>query len=182
MRTTRILGMSLSIAMICGALSVGSAYARDTNLILRDPTGVLPVGTPVTAASSNLIEATAEGNLECEDSELSATLSNNDLAKVATVVTATHFFGDYLGIGGACKTSADGPALFEAEGLPWNEEPTAKGDLTLSGRKQVHGPTTKLEIVETFLALEGSHDKCTYEAGKIKSTFSVRILPDIPSR
>jgi hypothetical protein len=163
MRHLKFAGLTLAAAVASCAIMASAAAAKSA-LVLRDPSGVIPAGTTITAASTNLTSVTAAGNMECENSVLPAVLQGNDLSKLKLTSTEAHFFGDYLGIEGACRTSADGPALIEAEGLGWSNELTTSGVSTLKGTK-------KVAYTATFLGLEGPNDRCAYEASKVQSHF-----------
>jgi len=165
MKRIKMLGVSAVAVTALSGLMASSAMAGAIGII-KDPTGVVPVGTLITAASTNLTTVTAAGNLECEHNVLPSTLTVNSAAKDKSTSTEEKAFGNYLGIEGACKTSAAGPALIETKNFPWPMEFTTKGVATVKGTK-------KVGFTSTFLALEGPNNKCTFEASKIVSTFPV---------
>jgi len=131
------------------------------------------VGTVITAESANLITTTAAGNLECEHSVLPATLAVNESTKVKSSSTEAKEFGEYLGIPGACKTSAAGPAMIETKDFPWSEEYKYSA-LKKIGQVIVKGNplgTKKIEFTSTFLGL-AKPNKCTFFASKLTNTFA----------
>ena len=171
MQRFKIIGLAAFAVMAMSAILASSASA--VNVVLRDPAGIIPAGTVTTAESTNLTTVTAAGNLECEHNVLPATLSNNNASKVTASSKEELSFGSYLGIEGACKTSAAGPAVIETKDFPWPVEYKYSGTLK-TGEVFVKGNplgTKKVEFTSTFLALEGPKNKCTFTAGKILSKF-----------
>jgi hypothetical protein len=176
MQRIKIMGLALVAVAAIGATAVSSASAVNL-LVLRDSTGVVPAGTLLTAASTNLTTVTAAGNLECEHNVLPATLENNNATKVKSKAAEELSFGDYLGIEGACKTSAAGPAIIITQDFPWPEEykysgTKKRGEVVVKGNAL---GTKKVEFVSEFLALEGPKNKCTFTAAKLLSTFPVGV-------
>jgi hypothetical protein len=164
MKRIKMMGASaIAVAALSGLLA-GSAMAGSIGII-KDPTGVVPVGTLITAESTNLTTVTAAGNLECEHNVLPSVLSVNSSAKDKSVSAEEKAFGEYLKIPGACKTSSAGPAMIETKNFPWPIEFSTKGLATVKGTK-------KVGFTSTFLAL-APPNKCTFEAAKIVSTFPV---------
>ena len=171
MKRFKLMGLAAFAVLAMSAVLVSSASA--VNVVLRDPTGIVPAGTVTTAASTNLTTVTAAGNLECEHNVLPATLANNNSSKVKATANEELSFGNYLGIEGACKTSAAGPAIIETKDFPWPVEYKYSGTLK-TGEVFVKGNplgTKKIEFVTTFLAIEGPKNKCTFAGGKILSKF-----------
>ena len=170
MQRLKIMGLAAVAVMAMSAILVSSASA--VNVILRDPTGIIPAGTVTTAESTNLVTVTAAGNLECEHNVLPATLTNNNSSKVKATANEELSFGSYLGIEGACKTSSAGPAAIETKDFPWPVEYKYSGTLK-TGEVFVKGNplgTKKVEFTSTFLGL-APPNKCTFTAGKILSKF-----------
>jgi|ERR1035438_5563065 hypothetical protein len=167
MQRIKIMGLALVAVLAMSALVASTAFAKESkDLIIKDPSGVVPTGTLITATSTNLTTVTAAGNLECEHNVLPSTLSINSAVKDKSSSSSESSFGDYLGIEGACKTSAAGPAIINTSEFPWPVEFSDKGTATVKGTK-------KVAFTSTFLALEGPKNKCTFEAAKIVSTFAV---------
>ena len=164
MKRIKMMGASVIAVAALSGLLASSAMAGAIGII-KDPTGVVPAGTVITAQSTNLTTVTAAGNLECEHNVLPSTLTVNNAAKDKSLSSEEKAFGSYLGIEGACKTSAAGPALIETKNFPWPMEFSTKGLATVKGTK-------KVGFTSTFLALSPPN-KCTFEASKIVSTFPV---------
>ena len=167
MQRIKIMGLALVAILAMTALVASTASAKESkNLVLKDPSGVIPAGTVVTASSTDLVTVTAAGNLECEDAALPTKITSNSAAKDLGTSSEDLNYGDYLGIEGACKTSAAGPAIITTSDFPWSASFSDKGAEEEKG-------TSKVTFTSTFLALEGPKNKCTFEASKIKSTFPV---------
>lgn len=158
--------MGLALVAIFAMAALASSASAAVVLTLRDPSGVIAAGTHFTATSHNLVTVTSAGNLECETDELEEVLTNNAGAKDKgqTETGMSRNFGTYLGIPGACKTSAAGPAVITTSNYPWPEELSTKGTNTTKGTK-------KVTFTSEFLAL-APPNKCTFEDAKIISTFS----------
>jgi hypothetical protein len=166
MKRIKIMGLALVAILAMSALVASTASAKESkNLVLRDSAGVIPAGTTINAASTNLITVTAAGNLECEHALLPTVLGNNNATKDKGTSTEDFNYGSYTGIEGACKTSAAGPAIIETSAFPWHAEFTSKGAETEKGTK-------KVTFTTTFLGL-APPNKCTFEDAKIASTFPV---------
>jgi hypothetical protein len=167
MQRIKIMGLALVAVFAMSALVASSAFAKESkDLIVKDSTGAVAAGTVLTATSTDLVTVTAAGNLECEKAELPTTVKTNDAAKDLGTSIEDFNYGDYLGIEGACKTSAAGPAIITTSDFPWSASFSDKGAEEEKGNK-------KVTFTSTFLALEGPKNKCTFEASKIKSTFPV---------
>jgi hypothetical protein len=164
MKRIKMLGMSVVAVLAFSGLLASSALAGAIGII-KDPAGVVPVGTLITAESTNLTTVIAAGNLECEHNVLPSALSVNSAAKDKSASSEGKAFGSYLGIEGACKTSSAGPATIETKNFPWPMEFTTKGVSTVKGTK-------KVGFTSTFLGL-APPNKCTFEASKIVSSFPV---------
>ncbi len=167
MQRIKIMGLALVAILAMTALVASTASAKESkNLVLKDPSGVIAAGATVTATSTNLTTVTAAGNLECENAALPTVIKTNSAAKDLGTSSEDLNYGDYLGIEGACKTSAAGPAIITTSDFPWSASFSDKGAEEEKGNK-------KVVFTSTFLALEGPKNKCTFEASKIKSTFPV---------
>jgi len=167
MKRIKIMGLALVAVLAMSAVVASAASAKESkNLVITDPAGMVAAGTTLNAESSNLVTVTSAGNLECEHALLPTVLGNNNSTKDKGSSTTDFNYGSYLGIEGACKTSAAGPAIITTSAFPWSAEFTSKGAETEKGTK-------KVTFTSTFLALEGPNNKCTFEAAKIASTFTV---------
>jgi hypothetical protein len=167
MTRIKIMGLALVAILAMSALvaSTASAVTKESkNLILKDPSGIIPAGTTITASSTNLVTVTAAGTLECEHAELPTVLTNNNAVKVLGKSTEDKNYGDYLEIPGACKTSSAGPAVITTSAFPWSAEFSKKGE-TEKGTK-------KVTFTSTFLGI-APPNKCTFEATKLTSTFPI---------
>jgi hypothetical protein len=166
MQRIKIMGLALVAVLAMSALVASSASAKESkNVVLKDKVGLIAAGTVITATSHNLITTTAAGNLECETAELPVTLTNNNATKVLGTSTTDLNYGNYLGIEGACKTSAAGPAIITTSAFPWSASFTNKGVETEKGTK-------KVTFTSTFLGL-APPNKCTFEAAKLLSKFAI---------
>jgi hypothetical protein len=166
MKRIKIMGLALVAILAMSALVASTASAKESkNLVLKDPSGLIPTGTTINAESTNLITETAAGNLECENALLPTVLSTNSAVKDKGSSTTDFNYGKYLGIEGACKTSSAGPAIITTSAFPWSAEFSDKGAQTEKGTK-------KVTFTSTFLGL-APPNKCTFEAAKISSTFPV---------
>jgi len=171
MKQVKTVSLCFAAALAIGAMFASTASAvvkppkESKNLVIRDPAGVVPTGTTLNAATSNLVTVTAAGNLECEHGLLPVTLTTNSATKVLGTSTSDFNYGSYLGVEGACKTSAAGPAIITTSAFPWSAAFTNKGLETEKGTK-------KVTFTSTFLGL-APPNKCTFEAAKLTSTFTV---------
>ena len=164
MRHLKIMGLALVAVFAMSAVAVSSASAK-TVLTLRAGGEVITPGTHIVAVSHNLVTVTAAGNLECETDELEEVINTNQATKDKGTTEAgmSRNFGEYLGIPGACKTSAAGPAKITTSNFVWPEELTTKNTNVTKGTK-------KVTFTSEFLAL-APPNKCTFEDAKITSTF-----------
>ncbi len=166
MHRTKTMGLALVAVMAMSALLAGSASAKESkNVVLKDSAGLITAGTVVTATSHNLITTTAAGNLECETAELPVTITKNSATKDLGTSSTDLNYGEYLGIPGACKTSAAGPAIITTSAFPWSASFSNKGIETQKGTK-------KVTFTSTFLGL-APPNKCTFEAAKLLSKFAI---------
>lgn len=165
--TFKIEGATIEVAANKKALEfVTQETKRKPAVTLLTGKGSLAPGAALKAFSSNLVFETTAGNLECEENEVSGTLATNGASKDTGDFGSARLQGDYDGVAGACKTSAAGPAAIEATSFPWPAEFNTKGGLTIKGAK-------KVAFAVTFTALEGPDNRCTFEASKLSSTFTV---------
>lgn len=165
MRRIKIMGIAVMAALVTAAMLASVASAKSA-LILKDPSGVIAAGTPITLVSHNLTTVTSAGSLECENVELEPVLENNSASKDKGSATGSQIraYGEYLGIPGACATSSAGPVEITTSGYPWHVEFSTKGTIKIKGTK-------KLAFTSEFLGL-APPNKCTFEASKIASTFT----------
>ncbi len=125
--------------------------------------GALAPGAPLEAFSSNLIEETAAGNLECTENAMFGTLSNNSGVSDNATINAAISAGNES-IPGACKSSAAGPVLVQWGGLPWAAALSAKGKTLVKNNL--------LTVSAEFLALPPGENTCTYATPVITATNS----------
>ena len=169
MKRIKIMGLALVAILAMSALVAGTASAAESkNLVLKDPAGLIKAPATITATSTNLVTVTSAGNLECEHAELPVVIGNNSSTKIKGTSTEDFNYGNYLGIEGACKTSAAGPAIITTSAFPWSAEFKNKAG---TGAETEKG-TKKVTFTSTFLAL-APPNKCTFEASKISSTFPI---------
>ena len=140
-----------------GLTTTASAALR---LVIRDPEGVVAPGTLLTATSSNASFKAATGTVDCENTLVPATLSNNGEVIDKSIASEALSFGDYEGITGACATSAAGPTDVTWSGFNWTIEYRASGKVTITGSLK------KVLATITFLAVEPPHNTMTWEADK----------------
>jgi hypothetical protein len=164
MKRMRMMGLCLVAVFAIAAIGASAASAKKV-LSLSTAAGELKAGDTVSTFSSNLIFETVAGNLECEENELIGTINGNNEVKIKGSVTEEISKGSYLGIPGACKTSATGPVFITSSGFPWPIEFTTKGLGKVKGSK-------KVTFTSTFLAIEPPN-KCTFEASTIKDSFNI---------
>jgi len=166
MQRIKIIGLALVAVLAMSAVVASSASAKESkNVVLKDKAGLIAAGTVITATSHNLVTTTAAGNLECETAELPVTITKNSATKALGTSSADLNYGNYLGIEGACKTSAAGPAIITTSAFPWSASFSNKGLETEKGTK-------KVTFTSTFLAL-APPNKCTFEASKLLSKFAI---------
>ncbi len=159
--TAGFLSETLTLSSKGEAVEVVSAAKEKPNVKLRTAkAGILPSGAATDQASSNLIFETSAGNVECSTNELLGTVTTNGAVKDLLTLAETEFAG--LEIGGLCKTSALGPVEVIGQDLPWHEELTTKGAVTIKGTKKVAFTVVVVDLGEN----------CTYEASKVDGTFA----------
>jgi hypothetical protein len=133
------LGISLLVGLMALALAALPAFASAATVTLRSGSKTGPAlanGTALTAMSSNLVFATASGNLECKESTLNGKVENNGTEKTGVEITSASFLA--AGGGLDCPTAipnGSGGTLtmtMTAEGLPYTADllSTAAGTLT----------------------------------------------------
>jgi len=171
MKRIKTMGLALVAIMAIGVVLAGSASAS-TILTFRDSSGPLANGTEIKASSSNLVTVTTSGTLECENSIISATTTNNKSSKLLSLSEKDEEFGNFLEIPGACKTSIGAPVEIVTSKFPWKLEFKASG---AAGTNYVKSGVTKGKVTFTseFLVPElGAKNKCEFEAAKITSSFN----------
>jgi len=155
--------VGLVFAALC-LLIVGTAFAakKPTNLTLKTAKGAITTGQEIKAESTNLVFETSAGNLECTKNVISGPAGNNDAKKDKGNITAEESTGGEPG--GLCKTTTPlGPTSIAVEHLPWEDIFTSKGVNEAKGKK--------IAFVSTFPNEGGL--KCTFEASKVKSSFTI---------
>ena len=160
--TTTGAGLVVTAFLATGLLTGGVAGAKGpSTLKLKTAKGELGVGAQVVAESSDLIFETSAGNLECTSNVLTGTLSKNNAKKDEGKIEKEVSTGGEPG--GLCKTTTPlGPTSITTSNLPWSTDLTTKGIDEVKGKK--------VSFVSTF-PNEGI--KCTFEASKVKSTFTI---------
>lgn len=145
-----------------GTLEISTAPAPG-GLQLSTRKGVLAAGAEIAASSTNLVFATAAGNLECSSNLLAGTLSTNERSSDAGAFTTESSAGHEAE--NACKTTMPfGPALITSSAFPWAATFTTKGTDAITGTKKV-----------TFSAHfpDAGNITCVFESSKLDSTFGV---------
>jgi hypothetical protein len=150
-------------ALAASGLLGGVAGAKGpSNLTLKTAKGALAVGAEVVAESSDLTFETSAGNLECTTNVLTGTLSKNSSKKDEGAIASEHSSGGEPG--GLCKTTTPlGPTEISTSNLPWATVLSSKGIDEVKGKK--------VSFTATFPNEGGL--KCTFEAAKVKSTFTI---------
>jgi len=169
MTRIKMMGLCLVAVFAFAAVMATGASAKEAkpkNITLSTPKGALAKGAKIDTFSSNLIFETTAGNLECEENDIIGEVNTNDAKKDEGPVTAENSKGSFMGIPGACKTSATGPVTIVSSDLPWKVVFSSKGTGEVKG-----GP--KIVFTSTFLALEPPNNKCTFEATKTKTTYGL---------
>jgi len=166
MKFTRI-GGALAVAVLAAfavtGLVSGVAGAKGpSNLTLKTAKGELAVGAEVVADSTDLVFETSAGNLECTSNILKGTLSKNNAKKDEGEIAEEHSTGSEPG--GLCKTTTPlGPTEISTSNLPWLTVLSTKGVDEVKGKK--------VSFTSTFPNEGGL--KCTFEAAKVKSSFTI---------
>jgi len=166
MKFTRIGGALAAAALTTfaasGLLSGVAGAKGPTLLTLKTAKGELAIGAQVVAESSDLTFETSAGNLECTSNVLSGTLSKNNAKKDEGKIEKETSTGGEPG--GLCKTTTPlGPTEISTSNLPWLTVLSSKGIDEVKGKK--------VSFTSTFPNEGGL--KCTFEASKVKSTFTV---------
>ncbi len=157
----RLSFVGLLIVALCLVI-VATAFSKGaTNLTLSTAKGPVTTGQEIKAESTNLIFNTSAGNLECTKNVISGPAGNNDSKKDKGNIEHEESTGGEAG--GLCKTTTPlGPTSIAVEHLPWEDIFTSKGVNEAKGKK--------VTFVSTF-PNEGI--KCTFEAAKVKSSFTI---------
>jgi hypothetical protein len=153
------------VLLAAGAASlVVAASASAATLTLRTAAGALPVGAPITASSTDFTFTTAGGGeLTCDLTTLTGTLSSNSSAQDAVSLTGGSFSGE--GEGSPCPTTSGyGPAVVEALNFPWTVELGANGHVKVKAHR-------KATFKATFTA-GGKQGSCVYETSKVAGAFN----------
>ncbi len=149
-------------ALLATGMLTSVAGASSSTLKLKTAKGELTSGSEVVAESTDLIFETSVGNLECTSNILKGTLSKNNSKKDEGAVTEEHSTGNEAG--GLCKTTTPlGPTEISTSNLPWQTVLSTKGVDEVKGKK--------VSFTSTFPNEGGL--KCTFEASKVKSTFTI---------
>ncbi len=152
--------LGLMIAGTAGAAS------KPTNLTLKTAKGAITSGEKIKASSSNLIFETGSGNLECSNNVIEGPAGTNDTKKDTGEITREESTGNET-VGSEthlCKTTTIlGSTSITTSNLPWTDIFTSKGVNEAKGKK--------VSFTSTFPSAGGA--KCTFEASKVKSSFTI---------
>jgi hypothetical protein len=163
MKRIKVLGLCL-LASLAASIAVASpAWAKE--LVLSTKGGPLTSGAELKATSKNTVFTTSAGNIECSSVVITGSLSNNSASKLSATLTEATLTGGEPG--GLCKTStAFGPALVTAAGLPWSASFTTKGAVQVKGAP-----------VRILFNFSGSGVMCGYETKTLKGTANINGEP-----
>jgi hypothetical protein len=163
MKRTRIVLLCIAALCALGAAGAPGASAKAKTLELRTAEGSIPSGGELVLAAGAFKFESATGATECEAAIFGGTLTTNDAKKdVGTLSTAT-FQRQEPENGGRCTTEGSAyPAapIATAGGLPWAV--TFKNNYTF----EIAAKPIRFE-------LSGAEGSCTYEAKKLKGTYSI---------
>ncbi len=147
-------------AALC--LTIAAMAFAKAGLTLKTAKGPVATGQEIKAESTNLVFETSAGNLECTKNVISGPAGNNGSSKDKGSIEHEESTGSEPG--GLCKTTTPlGPTSIAVEHLPWEDIFTSKGVNEAKGKK--------ITFVSTFPNAGGL--KCTFEASKVKSTFTI---------
>ncbi len=159
--TTTAGGLAVTALLATGMLTGVAGAKGPSTLKLKTAKGELTTGSEVVAESSDLIFETSAGNLECTSNILKGKLSKNNSKKDEGAIESETSTGGEPG--GLCKTTTPlGPTSISVSNLPWSTDLTTKGVDEVKGKK--------VSFISTF-PNEGI--KCTFEAAKVKSSFTI---------
>lgn len=154
---TRRLSMSLAGALVAGAITAAGASA--STLTLKTAAGALPAGAPITASSTDFKFITSGGGeLECDLTSVSGTLSNNGSAIDVASMTSGSFSQETMGK--PCPTTSGlGPAVVEVLNFPWS--------LALGANGVVHVTAHRKATFRATFTVGGKQGSCIYETSKV---------------
>jgi hypothetical protein len=149
--------------VVCAlSLAIAAMAFAKAGLTLKTAKGPIATGEEIKAESTNLIFETSAGNLECTKNVIAGPAGNNGSSKDKGSITEESSTGGEAG--GLCKTTTPlGPTSIAVEHLPWEDIFTSKGANEAKGKK--------IAFVSTFPNAGGA--KCTFEASKVKSAFTI---------
>lgn len=153
------------LLLAAGAVGlVMAASASAATLTLKTAAGTLPVGAPITASSTDFrFTSGGGGELACDLTTLTGTLSSNGSARDAVSLSAGSFSGEVEG-SPCATTSGYGPAVVEVVNFPWTVELGAKGLVKVKAAR-------KATFKATFTA-DGKQGSCVYETSKVAGAFT----------
>jgi len=156
----RRLSMSLAGALAVGAITAAGASA--STLTLKTAAGPLPEGAPITAGSSDFKFLTSGGGqLECNLTSVSGTLSNNNAAVDVVSLTSGSFSQGTPG--SPCPTTSGlGPAVVEVVNFPWT--------LSLGANGKVRVTAARKATFKATFTVGGKQGSCIYETAKVTGT------------
>lgn len=163
MKRTRIAWLCIAALCALGAAGAPSASAKAKTLELRTAEGPIPSGGELLLAAGAFKLESTVGTTECEAAIFSGSLTTNDATKDVGALSAATFQREEPENDGRCKTEGSAyPAapVASAGGFPWTV--TFKSNYTF-------------EIAATPIRLElsGAEGSCSYEAKKLKGTYSI---------
>ena len=149
--------------VVIGALCLvvaSFAFGAASGLTLKTAKGPVASGQEIKATSTNLIFETSVGNLECTKNVIAGPAGTNGTKKDKGQITSEESTGTEPE--GKCKTTTPlGATSIAVEHLPWEDIFTSKGVNEAKGKKI------------TFVSSFSGGIKCTFEAAKVKSTFTI---------
>jgi Carboxypeptidase regulatory-like domain/Putative Ig domain len=131
--TARIICALAVAVLVC---TVSSSALATTGLVLKTSSGPLASDAPIEFQSTNFAIESQSGNVECEQTVLTGQVLTNGDSDAKIPISAGTATGNYEpspgdGGHGYCKSSAFGPALIEAQQLPWFLQLTDRGEAEL---------------------------------------------------
>jgi hypothetical protein len=157
------LGLGVALISVVAAGGPVSANASASALTLRTAAGTLPAGAPITATSTDFRFVVAGGELACDLTALSGTLTTNSAAHDVVSLASGVFSGETEG--SPCQTTSGyGPAVVEVLNFPWTVELGANGLVKVKAQR-------KATFKATFTK-GGKQGSCVYETAKVAGGFS----------
>jgi hypothetical protein len=153
--------VSMVAAVLAVSVSAAAGSSTPKNLTASTAKGPLVAGQEVKGVSTNLTFVTAAGNLECSSNVIVGTEKTNGAKTIEGTITEESSTGEEPGH--KCKTTTPlGAAEIKATGFPWPTKFSYKGVNEVKGTKKV-----------SFTSVFSGGVTCTFEASKVKSTFTI---------